>query len=166
MNRTDKVKNIEKIAGRATEVDKQLEVQWTSGLFNDLAQALETNQDRQASDTLWRLAADYLLGGGAAHSECVIVASSYMQAKIIFRYAVRMVREEGHDPDDRAAWYHRDGRAWGCSGRGTAATVSAAGRPIPAASRFCPPNARFRQRPGLAAPGRERTPFREQERLR
>ena len=54
-----------------------------------------------------RLARDYLLDG-AADSEVVLVASSYSQAKIIFRYAVRMVRESGRDPDDRRRWYLRD----------------------------------------------------------
>ena len=56
-----------------------------------------------------RLAADYLLGGGAERSECVIVASAYMQAKVIYRYAVDMVRDAGNNPTDRRAWYYRDG---------------------------------------------------------
>lgn len=56
-----------------------------------------------------RLAADYLLGGGAERSECVIVASSYMQSKIIYRYAVGMIRDAGHDPANRKAWHYRDG---------------------------------------------------------
>ena len=54
-----------------------------------------------------RLAADYLLGD-RRDSEAVIVASSYAQAKIIFRYAVRMVEDAGHDPTDRGAWRFRD----------------------------------------------------------
>ena len=54
-----------------------------------------------------KLARDYLMGPGE-DSEAVIVASSYVQAKIIFRYAVRMVRDDGHDPTDRSAWHYRD----------------------------------------------------------
>ena len=55
------------------------------------------------------IAGRYLLGWGPKHSECVIVASSYVQAKVIFRYAVRMVRATGHEPDDRKTWHYRDG---------------------------------------------------------
>ena len=54
-----------------------------------------------------KLAADYLLGD-RRDSEAVVVASSYAQAKIIFRYAVRMVSDAGHDPTDRGAWRFRD----------------------------------------------------------
>ncbi|MYA44635.1 MAG: hypothetical protein F4087_12225 [Gemmatimonadetes bacterium] len=54
-----------------------------------------------------RLATDYLLGD-RRDSEAVIVASSYTQAKVIFRYALAMAREAGHDPTDRGAWWYRD----------------------------------------------------------
>ena len=54
-----------------------------------------------------RLATDYLLDGGR-DSEAVIVASSYTQAKVIFRYALGMAREAGHDPTDRGRWWYRD----------------------------------------------------------
>lgn len=54
-----------------------------------------------------KLATDYLLGG-RRDSEAVIVASSYTQAKVIFRYALAMAREAGHNPEDRAAWWYRD----------------------------------------------------------
>ena len=54
-----------------------------------------------------KLARDYLLGD-RRDTEAVIVASSYAQAKVLFRYAVGMVREAGHDPSDRKAWRFRD----------------------------------------------------------
>ena len=54
-----------------------------------------------------RLARDYLMSD-RRDSEAVIVASSYVQAKIIYRYAVRMMRDAGHDPADRRAWHYRD----------------------------------------------------------
>ena len=54
-----------------------------------------------------KLARDYLLGR-RRDSEAVVVASSYTQAKIIFRYTLAMVREAGHDPTDRRAWWYRD----------------------------------------------------------
>ena len=54
-----------------------------------------------------RLAVDYLLSD-RRDSECLIIASSYAQAKIIFRYSLGMVREAGHDPGDRTEWWYRD----------------------------------------------------------
>lgn len=54
-----------------------------------------------------KLARDYLLGK-RRDSEAVIVASSYTQAKVIFRYALAMVRDVGHDYEDRRAWWYRD----------------------------------------------------------
>lgn len=54
-----------------------------------------------------RMARDYLLGP-ERDSECVIVASSYGQAKVLYRYAVQMVRAEGHNPDDRKEWQFQD----------------------------------------------------------
>lgn len=54
-----------------------------------------------------QLAADYL-DSDRRDSEALIVASSYAQAKIIFRYALRMVREAGGDPEDRSTWWYRD----------------------------------------------------------
>ena len=54
-----------------------------------------------------KLARDYLLGD-RRDSEALIVASSYTQAKVIFRYALRMVEDAGHDPTDRGEWWYRD----------------------------------------------------------
>ena len=54
-----------------------------------------------------KLAVDYLLSD-RLDSEAVIVASSYSQAKVIYRYALGMVREAGHDYTDGAKWWYRD----------------------------------------------------------
>ena len=54
-----------------------------------------------------RLAADYLRDG-APDSECVIVASSYTQATVIFRYVAAMVEDAGEDLADRSLWQYQD----------------------------------------------------------
>ena len=54
-----------------------------------------------------RLAADYL-SDGAPDSECVIVASSYTQATVIFHYVLRMVEAAGEDLADRSRWQFQD----------------------------------------------------------
>ena len=53
------------------------------------------------------LAVDYLLSD-RRDSECLIVASSYTQAKTLYRYALKMVEERGHDITDRGGWWYRD----------------------------------------------------------
>ena len=60
-----------------------------------------------------RLAADFLLAEGERDAEAVIVASSYQQAKVCYRYALGMLREAGHDLDDRKAWVLRDSMSVG-----------------------------------------------------
>ena len=55
-----------------------------------------------------KLARDYLLSD-RRDSEAVIVASSYTQGKVCFRYAVKMVQDAGHDDlNVRRAWTYRD----------------------------------------------------------
>ena len=54
-----------------------------------------------------KLAADYLLADGPP-SECLVVASSYTQAGIIFDYALALARKEGVKPESRAKWVYRD----------------------------------------------------------
>lgn len=54
-----------------------------------------------------KLARDYLLGD-RRDTEALIVASSYKQAKIIFRYVLGMVRDAGHNYTVRKAWRYRD----------------------------------------------------------
>lgn len=54
------------------------------------------------------LAVEHLLGEGERDAEAVVVASSYQQAKVVYRYALRMLREAGHDIDDRGSWALRD----------------------------------------------------------
>ena len=70
--------------------------------------ALSVARSNGKSWVAGRLAVDYLLGD-RRDSEALIIASSYLQAKILFRYSVAMVREAGHDPTDRTTWYYRDG---------------------------------------------------------
>ncbi len=69
--------------------------------------ALSVSRSNGKSWLAAKLARDYLLGDGL-DSEAVIVASSYTQAKIIYRYVLRMVREAGNDPGDRTVWHYRD----------------------------------------------------------
>ena len=69
--------------------------------------ALSVGRSNGKSWLAGKLARDYLLSD-RRDSEAVIVASSYVQAKIIYRYAVRMVRDAGHDPADRRTWHYRD----------------------------------------------------------
>ena len=54
-----------------------------------------------------KLAADYLTDG-APDSECVIVASSYTQATVIFHYVTSMVEAAGEDLADRSRWQFQD----------------------------------------------------------
>ena len=54
-----------------------------------------------------KLAADYLLADGPP-SECLVVASSYTQAGIIFDYALALARKEGVKPESRSKWVYRD----------------------------------------------------------
>ena len=70
--------------------------------------ALSVARSNGKSYLAGRLAADYLLGK-RRHTECVIVAASREQADVIYRYAVRMVTEAGHNPTDRKRWQYRDG---------------------------------------------------------
>ncbi len=89
-------------------------IRWQSRFLRAVARpavrtaALTVSRSNGKSWLAARLAADYLLGG-AERSECVIVASSYLQAKVIYRYAVDMVIDAGHDPTERGRWYYRDG---------------------------------------------------------
>ena len=69
--------------------------------------ALTVGRSNGKSYLAARLATDYLLSD-RRDSECLIVASSYAQAKIIYRYALGMVREAGHDPADKGVWWYRD----------------------------------------------------------
>ena len=69
--------------------------------------ALSVGRSNGKSWLAARLATDYLLGD-RRDSEAVIVASSYTQAKVIFRYALAMVRDAGGDPGDRGEWWYRD----------------------------------------------------------
>ena len=70
--------------------------------------ALSVGRSNGKSWLAAKLARDYLLGG-QPDSEALIVASSYTQSKVIYRYGLGLVREAGHDPTDRAAWWYRDG---------------------------------------------------------
>ena len=54
-----------------------------------------------------KLAADYLTDG-APDSECVIVASSYTQATVIFHYVTAMTEAAGEDLGDRSCWQFQD----------------------------------------------------------
>ena len=54
-----------------------------------------------------RLAADYLTDG-APDSECVIVASSYTQALVIFHYVTAMAEAAGEALGDRSRWQFQD----------------------------------------------------------
>ena len=69
--------------------------------------ALSVARSNGKSHLAARLAVDYLMSD-RRDSEAVIVASSYGQAKIIFRYALAMVRDRGLEPSDRTAWWYRD----------------------------------------------------------
>lgn len=88
-------------------------IPWQARFLRGLAQpgvttsALSIARSNGKSWLAARLARDYLLGD-RRETEAVIVASSYAQAKVIFRYVVSMVREAGHDPADRKAWRFRD----------------------------------------------------------
>ena len=69
--------------------------------------ALSVSRSNGKSFLAAKLATDYLLGDNR-DSECVLIASSYTQAKLVFRYALMMVKEEGHDYTDRKQWWYRD----------------------------------------------------------
>ena len=53
------------------------------------------------------IAKEYLLNGHP-NTECLVVAADFRQAKIVTRYVTEMLRDEGHDLDDRSRWGHRD----------------------------------------------------------
>ena len=69
--------------------------------------ALSVARSNGKSYLAGRLARDYLLSD-RRDTECVIVAASREQADVIYRYAVRMVRDAGHNPTDRRRWQFRD----------------------------------------------------------
>ena len=89
-----------------------------------------------------RLAADFLLAEGDRDAEAVIVASSYQQAKIAYRYALGMLADAGHDVSDRAEWVLRDSSNVGLVRR------KATGRAIRALG--CDPKRAHGRRVGLA----------------
>jgi len=53
------------------------------------------------------LARQYLFGEHH-DSECLLLAADFRQAKIVLRYLTGLLREDGHDLDDRAKWLLRD----------------------------------------------------------
>ena len=69
--------------------------------------ALSVGRSNGKSWLAARLAADYLRDG-APDSECVIVASSFTQAVVIYRYTVSMVEAMGEDLADRSRWQYQD----------------------------------------------------------
>ena len=69
--------------------------------------ALSVSRSNGKSFLVADLARHYLLGSHA-DTECLVVASDFRQSKIILRYLMLLLREDGVDLDDKSRWLCRD----------------------------------------------------------